>query len=184
MYSLYSYFSKHLFTLFTQIFKLKINKQLQTYKIKYHILREKILFSPQRKKTNIYQKIENTNRNLKQQNIKLLKKIQHIHNHHKNLKITIHNLQTNESKLKNHIKTLKLKRKTLLNTVTKLRSLIPNDEFIKLNISLPPLSPNLSSSPIHQPHSNNSIRNTIKKTITKNLNSPLSKLNSKQFQFK
>lgn len=183
MYSLYSCFSKHLFALFSQVFELEINKQLQAYEVEYHVLREEMLFSPQRGETDMYQKIEDANRNLKQQNMELLEKIQHIHSHHRSLEITIHNLQTNESKLKSHIKTLELERKALLNAVTKLRSLVPDDEFVKLDISLPPLSPSLSSSPIHQPHSNNSIRGAIKKAVTKSLSSPLSELGSKQFQF-
>lgn len=166
-----------------QVFELEINKQLQAYEVEYHVLREEMLFSPQRGETDMYQKIEDANRNLKQQNMELLEKIQHIHSHHRSLEITIHNLQTNESKLKSHIKTLELERKALLNAVTKLRSLVPDDEFVKLDISLPPLSPSLSSSPIHQPHSNNSIRGAIKKAVTKSLSSPLSELGSKQFQF-
>lgn len=166
-----------------QVFALEISKQLQAYEVEYHVLREEMLFSPTRGETDMYQKIEDANRNLKQQNMELLEKIQHIHSHHRSLEITIHNLQTNESKLKSHIKTLELERKALLNAVTKLRSLVPDEEFVKLDISLPPLSPSLSSSPIHHQNSNNSIRGAIKKAVAKSLSSPLSELGSKQFQF-
>ncbi|XP_062602104.1 TBC1 domain family member 4-like [Saccostrea cucullata] len=167
-----------------QVFELDISKQLQAYEVEYHVLREEMLFSPQRGDTDLNHKLEDANRNLKQQNMELLEKIQHIHSHHRSLEITIHNLQTNESKLKSHIKTLELERKALLNAVTKLRSLIPDDEYLKLDISLPPLSPSLSSSPIHQPNStSNSIRGAIKKVVGKSLSSPLSELGSKQFQF-
>ncbi|XP_048778738.1 TBC1 domain family member 1-like isoform X3 [Ostrea edulis] len=166
-----------------QVFELEISKQLQAYEVEYHVLREEMLFSPQRGETDLNQKLEDANRNLKQQNMELLEKIQHIHSHHRSLEITIHNLQTNESKLKSHIKTLELERKALLNAVTKLRSLVPDEEYLKLDISLPPLSPSLSSSPIHQPNTNNSIRGAIKKVVGKSLSSPLAELGSKQFQF-
>ena len=125
-----------------------ITKQLQAYEVEYHVLREEMLYSPQKGETDTIQKLEDMNRSLKQQNVDLLEKLQHIHSHQRSLEITIHNLQTNESKLKSHIKTLEIERKALLNVVTKLRTLIPEDEFKKLDILLPPLSPSLPSSPI------------------------------------
>lgn len=136
---------------FKQVFEMDISKQLQAYEVEYHVLREEMLYSPSRGEADVINKLEDANQNLKHQNVELLEKLQHLHSHQRSLEMTIHSLQTQESKLKSHIKTLEIERKALLNAVTKLRHMIPEEEFEKLDILLPPLAPSLPSSPIHQP---------------------------------
>lgn len=110
-----------------------------------------MIYSPAAGETDKLKKVEESNQRLKQQNNELLEKLQNMNSHQHSLDITIHNLQTSETKLKSHIKTLEIERKALLNAIMKLRQLIPEEQFQKLDILLPPLSPSLQSSPIHQP---------------------------------
>ncbi|CAC5381861.1 TBC1 domain family member 4,TBC1 domain family member 1 [Mytilus coruscus] len=134
-----------------QVFELDISKQLQAYEVEYHVLREEMIYSPSSGDTDKIKKLEDMNQRLKQQNNELLERLQNMNSHQHSLDIVIHNTQTSETKLKSHIKTLEIERKALLNAIMKLRQLIPEEQFQKLDILLPPLSPSLQSSPIHQP---------------------------------
>lgn len=134
-----------------QVFELDISKQLQAYEVEYHVLREEMIYSPSTGDTDRIKKLEDANLRLKQQNNELLEKLQNMNSHQHSLDITIHNLQTSETKYRSHIKTLEIERKALLNAIMKLRQLIPEEQFQKLDILLPPLSPSMQSSPVHQP---------------------------------
>ncbi|XP_076117206.1 TBC1 domain family member 1-like isoform X4 [Mytilus galloprovincialis] len=134
-----------------QVFELDISKQLQAYEVEYHVLREEMIYSPSSGDTDKIKKLEDMNQRLKQQNNELLERLQNMNSHQHSLDIVIHNTQTSETKLKSHIKTLEIERKALLNAIMKLRQLIPEEQFQKLDILLPPLSPSIQSSPIHQP---------------------------------
>lgn len=128
-----------------------ISKQLQAYEVEYHVLREEMLYSPSKGEEDRIQKLEDNFNSLKNQNVELLEKLQYSNSTQRSLESTIHNLQTNEGKLKSHIKTLEIERKALLNAVSKLRNVVPDEEFQKLDISLPPSAPSLPTSPCHQP---------------------------------
>jgi len=123
-----------------QVFELDISKQLQAYEVEYHVLREEMIYSPSTGDTDRIKKLEDANQRLKQQNNELLRKLQNMNSHQHSLDITIHNLQTSETKYKykSHIKTLEIERNALLNAIMKLRQLIPQEQFQKLDILLPP----------------------------------------------
>lgn len=132
-----------------QVFDMNISKQLQSYEVEYHVLKEEMMYSPQRGDSDLFDKLEQANQSLKQQNMELIEKLQHAHSHERSLEIMIHNFQMQEAKLKSHIRTLEIERSALLNAVAKLKQHIPESDQLKLNIILPVLTPNMPCSPVH-----------------------------------
>ncbi|XP_067663827.1 TBC1 domain family member 1-like isoform X1 [Haliotis asinina] len=132
-----------------QAFELDITAQLRSYEVEYHVLREEMMYSPQRGESDLVIKLEGINRNLRQQNMELLEKLQQAHGQTHSLEITVHNYQVGEAKLKSHIRTLELERFALLNAVTKLRQHVSAEEYEKLDLTLPTFSPSLPVSPVH-----------------------------------
>ncbi|XP_046369394.2 TBC1 domain family member 1-like isoform X2 [Haliotis rufescens] len=132
-----------------QAFDLDITAQLRSYEVEYHVLREEMMYSPQRGESDLVIKLEGINRNLRQQNMELLEKLQQAHGQTHSLEITVHNHQVGEAKLKSHIRTLELERAALLNAVTKLRQHVSAEEYEKLDLTLPIFSPSLPISPVH-----------------------------------
>ena len=132
-----------------QVFDMDISKQLQAYEVEYHVLKEEMMYSPQKGENDLIQKLEQANHSLKQQNMELIEKLQQAHSHERSLESMIHNFQTQETKLKSHIRTLELERGALLNAVAKLKHLIPESDQLTLDLSLPDMSPNMAQSPVH-----------------------------------
>ncbi|XP_060603835.1 TBC1 domain family member 1-like isoform X2 [Ruditapes philippinarum] len=132
-----------------QVFDMNISKQLQSYEVEYHVLKEEMMYSPQRGDSDLLDKLEQANQSLKQQNMELIEKLQHSHSHERSLEIMIHNFQMQEAKLKSHIRTLELERSALLNAVSKLKQLVPESEQLHLDITLPTLTPSMPCSPVH-----------------------------------
>ncbi|KAL4230457.1 domain member [Mactra antiquata] len=132
-----------------QVFDLDVSKQLQSYEVEYHVLKEEMMYSPQKGDSDLLTKLEQANRSLKQQNMELIEKLQNAHSHERSLEIMIHNFQMQETKLKSHIRTLEIERQALLNAVTKLKQYIPEAKQNNLDISLPVLTPSLPCSPVH-----------------------------------
>ncbi|KAK3597093.1 hypothetical protein CHS0354_021196 [Potamilus streckersoni] len=132
-----------------QAFLLDISMQLQAYEVEYHVLKEEMMYSPVKGESDIIQKLEQVNHNLKQQNMELLEKLQQAHSQQRSIESMLHNYQTSENKLKSHIRTLEIERAALLNAVAKLKQLIPEVDQRDLDISLPVLSPSLPPSPVH-----------------------------------
>ena len=128
-----------------------ISKQLQAYEVEYHVLKEEMMYSPQKGENDLIHKLEQANQSLKHQNMELIEKLQQAHSHERSLEGTIHNFQTQETKLKSHIRALELERAALLNAVQKLKHLIPESEQLTLDLSLPEMAPHLAQSPIRQP---------------------------------
>jgi chromosome segregation ATPase len=128
---------------------MNISKQLQSYEVEYHVLKEEMMYSPQRGDSDLLDKLEQANQSLKQQNMELIEKLQHSHSHERSLEIMIHNFQMQEAKLKSHIRTLELERSALLNAVSKLKQLVPKSEQLHLDITLPTLTPSMPCSPVH-----------------------------------
>lgn len=131
-----------------QAFELDLSKQLQSYEVEYHVLKEEMMYSPQTGDDDQLEKLEQANHNLKQQNMELIEKLQHSHSHETSLEIMIHNFQTQETKLKSHIRTLELERSALLNAVAKLKQLVPEKYLLTLDINLPPFTPSMPSPPV------------------------------------
>ncbi|XP_053398670.1 TBC1 domain family member 1-like [Mercenaria mercenaria] len=132
-----------------QVFDMNISKQLQSYEVEYHVLKEEMMYSPQRGDSDLLDKLEQANQSLKQQNMELIEKLQHAHSHERSLEIMIHNFQMQEAKLKSHIRTLELERSALLNAVAKLKQYVPESEQLHLDITLPVLTPSMPCSPVH-----------------------------------
>ena len=126
-----------------------ISKQLQAYEVEYHVLKEEMMYSPQKGENDLIQKLEQANQSLKHQNMELIEKLQQAHSHERSLEGTIHNFQTQETKLKSHIRALELERGALLNAVAKLKHLIPEADQLTLDLSLPDMAPHLAQSPVH-----------------------------------
>ena len=127
-----------------------IAKPLQAYEVEYHVLKEEMMYSPQKGENDLIQKLEQANHSLKQQNMELIEKLQQAHSHERSLEGMIHNFQTQEGKLKSHIRALELERAALLNAVAKLKHLIPESDQLTLDLSLPDMAPNMAQSPVHQ----------------------------------
>lgn len=126
-----------------------LSKQLQSYEVEYHVLKEEMMYSPQKGDDDELAKLEQANHSLKQQNMELIEKLQHAHSRETSLEIMIHNYQTQETKLKSHIRTLELERSALLNAVSKLKQLVPEKDLLSLDINLPQLAPSMPVSPVH-----------------------------------
>ena len=128
-----------------------IAKQLQAYEVEYHVLKEEMMYSPQKGENDLMQKLEQANHTLKQQNMELIEKLQQAHSHERSLESLINNYQTQETKLKSHIRTLEIERAALLNAVAKLKHLVPESDqlTLDLDLSLPDLAPSLAQSPVH-----------------------------------
>lgn len=132
-----------------QVFDLDVSRQLQSYEVEYHVLKEEMMFSPSANDTDALSRLEIANQTLKQQNMELIEKLQHAQSHERSLEIMIHNYQTQEAKLKSHIRTLELERQALLNAVAKLKQLVPEEAVRSLEINLPTLTPSMPVSPVH-----------------------------------
>lgn len=128
---------------------MNISTQLQSYEVEYHVLKEEMMYSPQKGDSDLLDRLEHANTSLKQQNMELIEKLQHAHSHERSLEIMIHNFQMQESKLKSHIRTLELERSALLNAVAKLKQCVPESDRLSLDLTLPVLTPNMPSSPVH-----------------------------------
>jgi len=128
---------------------LDLSKQLQSYEVEYHVLKEEMMYSPQKGAGDEIEKLEQANHSLKHQNMELIEKLQHAHSRETSLEIMIHNCQTQETKLKSHIRTLELERSALLNAVSKLKQLVPERELLSLDINLPQLTPSMPISPVN-----------------------------------
>ena len=126
-----------------------ISKPLQAYEVEYHVLKEEMMYSPQKGENDLIQKLELANHTLKEQNMDLIEKLQQAHSHERSLESMINNFHTQEAKLKSHIRTLEIERAALLTAVAKLKHLIPESDQLTLDLSLPDMSPNLAQSPVH-----------------------------------
>lgn len=138
-----------MFVVVFQAFDLDLSKQLQSYEVEYHVLKEEMMYSPHKGAGDELEKLEQANHSLKHQNMELIEKLQHAHSRETSLEIMIHNYQTQETKLKSHIRTLELERSALLNAVAKLKQLVPEKDLLSLDINLPQLTPSMPSSPVH-----------------------------------
>ncbi|XP_074649702.1 TBC1 domain family member 1-like isoform X2 [Tubulanus polymorphus] len=140
-----------------QVFTMDISKELQAYEVEYHVLQEEMISSPQRGDTDIIQKLETANRNLKHQNMELLEQLQHARVQQRSLEEGYTSIRGNEGKLKSHVRALELERSALLNAVSKLRELVPESELQAAGIQIPDVATILPSNESNS-HENRSHR--------------------------
>ncbi|KAK6168433.1 hypothetical protein SNE40_020968 [Patella caerulea] len=128
-----------------QAFDMNISKQLHAYEVEYHVLREEMIHSSKRGDSDLVHQLEKVHRNLRQQNMDLLEKLQQAHSQQHSLSSALHDSQVNEANLKSRVQTLELERGALLNTVARLRKLVPEEELGKLDSSAEPITPDVNS---------------------------------------
>ncbi|GAB6033289.1 ecotropic viral integration site, variant 3 [Chamberlinius hualienensis] len=116
---------------FNQVFELDISKQLHAYEVEYHVLQEEMLSSPASSsaQSEDIERLEQTSRNLKRQNMELLEEVQMAYNNVRTLERTISSYQACNSKLDSRVKSLELEKAQLRQLVEELKKKWPSDQY-------------------------------------------------------
>ncbi|XP_067141731.1 TBC1 domain family member 1-like isoform X2 [Centruroides vittatus] len=118
---------------FNQVFSLDIGRKLQAYEVEYHVLQEEMVYCTERGNVGYLDKLEESNRNLKRQNMELLEQLQVAHGTVSSLESAVMSHQSTVKRLEGRVRALEDEREALMHSVNIMRRRLEKLETAQLS---------------------------------------------------